>query len=310
MAYAIALPYPAIKGVLKQDSNSDFSKMEGLFNDWYRWNDSQKVKLAPIKLYMHFKNNEFCDSLDTADKLDDMDLRNLTRNYIRKANAPKIYSFFFNLKEKISRFFGKSAERDILEKRLEAEAKIAYFSHAYLLNEKQEKGVVNYDPHRKKHFRDLKFNEKYYITGQRERGISTEELVTKCGLYDKNVVYQVIKEYNKKTSTLKKPCGRTYGKVSAEEALEISRLNKDLYMAAEAIAELKGLSGKHVVYLCNKYRKEREQREKAEKKQIALQHAEIKQISAEHIPMQIPTQYIDVLRDPIPSYPITSNYLN
>jgi len=310
MAYAIALPYPAIKGVLGQDNSSDLSKLEGLFNEWYRWNDSKKTKLAPVKLYMHFKNNEFCDVLNLSDKLDDMDLMNLTRTYIKKANAPKIYSFFFNLKENIIRLFGKPSERDILEKRLETEAKIAYFSHSYLLNEKSEKGIVNYNPYRKKHFKDLKFNEKYYITGQRERGISAEELVTKCGLYDKNVVYQVIKEYDKKTNHIKKPCGRTYGKVSAEEALEISRLNKDLYMAAEAIVELKGLSGKHVVYLCNKYRKEREQREKAEKKQIALQRAEIKQIPAEHIPMQIPTQYIDILREPIPNYPAVSNYLN
>ena len=309
MAYAIALPYPLVKGIHAQGSSLDLSRIEDFFKDWYRWNYSKKVKLAPVKLYMHFKRNELCDVLNTSDNLDNNDIRNLARDYVKKANAPKIYSAFFNFKEKMKRLFGIETEYDILEKRLETEAKAAYFSHSYLLNEQMEDVVIAPNINRKKRLNDLEFREKYYITEQRLKGASAEELVRKCSLNDRNVVYQVMTEYHRKKGLIKKSDKKTYGKLTAEEAIEISMLNKELNMAAEAIAELKGLSGKHVVYLCNRYRREREQREKA--KEMEAQAAQPAETAEQPFEIEQPyIQDITILKEPMPNYPMVSNYLH
>jgi len=301
MGYAIVLERPVIgKGLIETviEKNYDFEKLRKDFNQWYEWKEDKKEKLSPIKLYMHFKKHEFCDALYTAEKMGGELERNI-KNYIKKANAPKFYSFFFNLKESARRFFRMQTEYSILENELKREAESAYFSHSYLLNEKEERHRIQ----KKKDFRDLEDREKYYIATQRLKGESCPSLMAKCSLSSRNVVYQVMTEYRREKGLTKKSDKITYGKLTAEQAIEISMLNKELNMSAEAIAELKGLSGKHVVYLCNRYRREREQREKA-KEEMQIKTETIKPFE----PFEIEQTYMPLLKEQM-QYPL-SNYLN
>ena len=264
MAQAMVLAQPISKEHFERDRYNlcNSGKLEGLLKNWYAWDADNKNKLAPLKMYMHFKKNEFGEMLDTLSYLDEGELTNLARNYIKKADSPKFYSTFYSLIETFKKIIGKETEKGLLEKRLEAEMNMAYFSYSYIIDNKERAAISNFNPMGKKGLGDLEYREKFYIIRQREKGINALDLVRRCNLESREVVYQVMTEYHKEKGLTKKSNKKTFGKISAEEAEEISRLNKEGNMAAEEIAKIYGLSGRHVVYLANRWMKGREFRTK------------------------------------------------
>jgi hypothetical protein len=264
MAQALALAQPISREYFERDRHNLCSpdKLEGLLKNWYMWDAGKKNKLAPLKLYMHFKRHEFGEMLDTISDMDEGELTNLARSYVKKADSPKFYSAFYSLIEAFKKILGKETEKELLEKRLETEMNMAYFSYSYIIDDKERSVISNFNPIRKKRLGDLKYREKFYIIGEREKGIDASDLVRRCNLKGREVVYQVMTGYHRERGLIKKSDKKTFGKISAEEAEEISRLNKEGALAAEEIAKIYGLSGRHVVYLANKWIKGREFRTK------------------------------------------------
>ncbi len=281
MGYALALSLPKTKTLvekLKEDKESFDSKKLSSYiqKNWWRLPENERNELAIAKLYVNFKNKDFCGVLQTSRRINNSELVEQIKNYVWKRNNP-----LFNLYEKLKHAFKKSTEYELILSKLKKFVSNSYNSISGLMVKENPKVTKL----KRKYLRDLTKDEREEIIIRRMYKEDVDKLVRDFYLLNKEVVYQVVAQYNKERKRehikrisqlletnyydpkdildlVNKFKKKTFARLSDEEKREISWMNKKGRIRAEELVKIYNLTGRHVVYLANRW--VREQKKKKE----------------------------------------------
>jgi len=256
--------------------SGDDSLLDSLIKYWPKFSDTDKNKIAALKLHEHFIEKDYFEILRAVNRIDDSRLSDIIRDYVMKADGNKLQQYIFGVKEWFrNKILKKPMQYDMIEAKLDKLARKAYPTYLELVKNLGSTVKV----FKKRYLKELSKQERHNLILQKNDGEELDSLVRQYHLADRTVIYQAATQYNQKKkreyislikdilhtneydskdifSMINKIHKRTFGELSDDEKQELNRLNKLCAVRAQDLAERFRLSGKHVVYLANRWVKE------------------------------------------------------